>query len=225
MLRIFHKTFDSKDTGSLAHRFRIKRFQLFKKLFQNILYRNRVAKILDIGGTELFWKNMNIAEFENLHITLLNLSPERVSLKNMRSISGDACNLKEFSDNEFDIVFSNSVLEHLGNFSKQDLMANEVKRVCKNYFLQTPNFYFPVEPHFMFIGFHWLPASARIYLVRHFNLGWINKTPEYEKASCVINEIRLLTYKELKSLFPEASFIREKYFGLTKSFIFYKIEN
>lgn len=57
--------------------------------------------------------------------------------------------MKQFQDNEFDAVFSNSVIEHVGDYEAQRQMANEIMRVGKRYFVQTPNFYFPIEPHIL----------------------------------------------------------------------------
>jgi hypothetical protein len=61
--------------------------------------------------------------------------------------------MPQYRDKEFDIAFSNSVIEHVGNDLRIRQMADEVRRVGRNY-LQTPNYYFPLEPHFFFPFFH-----------------------------------------------------------------------
>jgi SAM-dependent methyltransferase len=216
------KYFDSTDTSSKAHQFRIKRFSFFLKLFEEILITQSIVKILDVGGWEIFWKNMGIERYPNVHILLLNLYKQPVSMKNIESMVGDGCRMDEFESGQFDIVFSNSVIEHVGDFNRQMNMANEIRRVGKNYFVQTPNYYFPIEPHFMFIGFQWLPVSVRVFLIRHFNLGWIEKIPDYNKAVKMIEDTRLLKYSELNSMFPDAKIYREKYLGFTKSFVVYE---
>jgi SAM-dependent methyltransferase len=216
------KYFDSTDTSSKAHQFRIKRFSFFLKLFEEILITQSIVKILDVGGWEIFWKNMGIERYPNVHILLLNLYKQPVSMKNIESMVGDGCRMDEFESGQFDIVFSNSVIEHAGDFNRQMNMANEIRRVGKNYFVQTPNYYFPIEPHFMFIGFQWLPVSVRVFLIRHFNLGWIEKIPDYNKAVKMIEDTRLLKYSELNSMFPDAKIYREKYLGFTKSFVVYE---
>ena len=218
------KYFNSADTSSRAHQFRLKRFSFFLKLFEEILITQSIVKILDVGGWEIFWKNMGIERYPNVHILLLNLYKQPVSMKNIESMVGDGCRMDEFESGQFDIVFSNSVIEHAGDFNRQMNMANEIRRVGKNYFVQTPNYYFPIEPHFMFIGFQWLPVSVRVFLIRHFNLGWIEKIPDYNKAVKMIEDTRLLKYSELNSMFPDAKIYREKYLGFTKSFVVYKKE-
>ena len=218
------KYFNSADTSSKAHQFRLKRFSFFLKLFEEILITQKTVEILDVGGWEIFWKNMGIEKYPNVHVLLLNLTKPPTSMKNIEGVAGDGCRMDEFESGQFDIVFSNSVIEHVGDFNKQMSMANEIRRVGKNYFVQTPNYYFPIEPHFMFIGFQWLPVSVRVFLIRHFNLGWVEKIPDYNKAVKMIEDTRLLKYSELNSMFPDAKIYREKYLGFTKSFVVYKKE-
>jgi len=98
-------------------------------------------------------------------------------------------------------------------------MANEVARIGKQYYIQTPNRYFPIEPHFVFPFFQFLPISIRVWLVQNFKLGWFPKIPDYQKALLEVTSIRLLTKSEVQVLFPDAEIFEEKYFGLTKSFV------
>ena len=77
-----------------------------------------------------------------------------VKHQNFKSIKGDATNLSNFKDNQFDIVFSNSLIEHLYTYENMKLMANETMRVGKKFFVQTPNKYFPIEPHYFFHFFN-----------------------------------------------------------------------
>lgn len=100
-------------------------------------------------------------------------------------------------------------------------MAKEVCRVGRRYFVQTPNKYFPLEPHFLFPFFQFLPIWIRVLLLRNFNLGWFVKTPDKAKAKEIVEGIRLLNKREFTSLFPNASIYQEKVFGITKSFLAY----
>jgi ubiquinone/menaquinone biosynthesis C-methylase UbiE len=134
---------------------------------------------------------------------------------------GDARDLSQFADHEFDVVFSNSVIEHVGSVGDQQKMANEIRRVGRFYFVQTPNRGFPLEPHFMFPFFQFLPVSCRAKLLQKFNLGWIARVPEFQNAKLVVQSIRLLTRRDLEQLFPEAEIFEERFLGLTKSFVAY----
>lgn len=113
---------------SLNQKFREKRFRHFLDQF-NKLDSDKTIRILDIGGTENYWEKMDFTEKENVHITLLNLKPAKTNLKNFSAVQGDARDLSDYKDNEFDIVFSNSVIEHLFTFENQHKMATEIQRV------------------------------------------------------------------------------------------------
>jgi ubiquinone/menaquinone biosynthesis C-methylase UbiE len=179
------------------------------------------VRILDIGGTQIFWEMMGFSDTSGVHITLLNLHPIVISRENFSSIVGNATELSGIQDDQFDVVFSNSVIEHLGDAIRQKQMAQEVQRVGKRYFVQTPNYFFPLEPHFLFPGFQWLPISVRVFLIRHFNLGWIKRISDQNEARELVKSIRLLRKHEFLALFPEAKLYEEKLFGMTKSFIVY----
>ncbi|MGC8949642.1 class I SAM-dependent methyltransferase [Chloroflexus sp.] len=209
---------DNRDPASLAAKFRRRRFEKFKDLIQKL---PRPIKILDVGGTETFWKVVGVGEMEHVEITLLNLQLVPTSLPGFRAIVGDATDLSQFSDGYFDVVFSNSVIEHLGTYSNQSRMAKEVQRVGKCYWIQTPNYYFPIEPHFLFPGFHWLPLKARVWLVAHFDLGWYKRAENVEMAKEIVQSIRLLKKEELLKLFPGGKLYYERLFGLVKSFVVY----
>jgi hypothetical protein len=90
------------------------------------------------------------------------------------------------------------------------------------YFVQTPNFFFPVEPHFLCPLFHWLPFPARLWLIRHFPLGNITRKPSRAEAVKTLSEFRLLKKTEVQTLFPDADLHAERMLGLTKSYIVVK---
>jgi hypothetical protein len=178
-------------------------------------------KILDVGGTQIYWERMNFTGHDNVYITLLNLELAPVSNANFSSIVGDARDLKGFEDNHFDIVFSNSVIEHLFTLQNQQKMASEVRRVGKNYFIQTPNYYFPIEPHWLFPFFQFFPFGVRVWLTQKFNLGHYPKSVSKEDAMLRVKEVQLLTENKMRFLFPEGNVYRERFFGLTKSITMY----
>lgn len=215
---MFYKIADHQNPQSLAIRFRRRRMQLF---LSRIAHLKKPIRILDVGGTEWFWQKAGLNASSGFEITLLNLHPEAVSQAGISSVTGDARAMVVFPDASFDVVFSNSVIEHLGTYEDQLRMANEIRRIAKFYFVQTPNRYFPVEPHFWFPFFQFLPLSARIALVRHFAMGYHERMPEREKARAAVEEIRLLNGREMAQLFPGCTLFTEKFLGLTKSLIAY----
>jgi len=212
------KMVDNRDRRSLAVQFRRRRFAFFQSLLSHL---ERPVRILDVGGTETYWKMMEVKAGDQVFITLLNLTQTDVSFPNVTSIAGDARAIMA-EDASFDVVFSNSVIEHVGTYQDQLQMSGEVRRVGKRYFVQTPNKYFPLEPHFLFPLFQFLPINIRVLLLQNFRLGWFSKTPDEVKAREIVETIRLLDKREFLSLFPNAQIYEEKIFGMTKSFVAYE---
>lgn len=206
---------DSRDKGSLGDRFRAKRFRLFEYFLEQL---DKPVNILDVGGAESFWINRSFHKRQDVHITLLNLEEQEVRSSNMVSVSGDATDLSQYADSAYDIVFSNSVIEHLYTLENQKKMANECMRVGANYFIQTPNKYFLIEPHYRIPFFNFLPRSLAYWILTktRWSLGQKWKP---EDAKVTMDEIRLLSKSEFKSLFSGASLYTEKLFFLRKSFI------
>lgn len=179
--------------------------------------------ILDLGGTLQYWQSLNFAYADTARITLLNLQKAEIPAGYGRftSVAGDATELSEYGDKQFDLVFSNSVIEHVGDFEAQKRMASEIHRTGKHYYLQTPNRYFFLEPHTFFPLFQFLPVRARAFLHRHFKLGVMPKAESDKAALEEAKSIRLLTRKELEGLFPDAKIKKEKFLFTTKSFCLY----
>lgn len=103
-------------------------------------------------------------------------------------VQGDACALP-FDDGAFDIVFSNAVIEHVGDRERQRRFVSEALRVGRRVFLTTPDRRFPVEVHTRLPLVHWLPdaASHRVYRA-------------LRKSDAV--DVTLLTRRSFASLFP-----------------------
>jgi hypothetical protein len=93
--------------------------------------------------------------------------------------------------------------------------------VGKHYFIQTPNRYFPLEPHWLFPFFQFLPYSFQIFLTKNFSLGHYPKTRSFEKAKLRVDEVKLLNETEMELLFPQCKIYREDFFGLVKSITSY----
>ena len=113
--------------------FRSRRVKRFLSTFQL----TKETRILDVGGYPLCWRDIPIQ-----HITLLNTHPlcsydRSFMTANQEFVLGDGTDL-QYEDKSFDIVFSNSVIEHLGTFERQQAFAREAQRVGRVLLVQTP---------------------------------------------------------------------------------------
>jgi hypothetical protein len=148
----------------------------------------------------------------------LNILPPRDSGHGMVDVIGDARTLP-FKDNSFDVVFSNSLIDHLYTFEGQHSFALECRRVAKRYYIQSPYQGFFIEPHLLTPFIHWLPKKVRVRMHRNFTVhGWVTR-PNHQQCKQFANEVRMLTMRDMKMLFPQAEIWRERFFGLTKSLI------
>ncbi len=207
---------DSSDSRSLATRMRRRRFEFFLSLLQEL---EGHVEILDIGGTQQFWDLMLGEDPCDIRVTLLNIEHQRVSSPRFVSAIGDARAMPQFPSGSFDVVFSNSVIEHVGDYKSQRQMATEIRRVGRRFFVQTPNKRFPLEPHFLFPWFQYLPLTTRAWLVNRFDVGWYKRIPDARAARAEVESIQLLTKERFSALFPGARVHEEKIAGLTKSFV------
>jgi hypothetical protein len=171
------------------------------------------TRILDVGGTALNWGLISARP----KVTLLNLPTDGEA-----DVVGDGRYLP-FRDRSFDIVFSNSVIEHIATPADQRRFADEVRRTGRAYWVQTPDRRFPVEPHLVTPFLHWLPKGARVAIARRFTVWSLIERPSPDRWEFYIRhcseEVRLLGPRELQEMFPEARIIRERFLGLSKSLI------
>jgi SAM-dependent methyltransferase len=108
-----------------------------------------------------------------------------------------------FADREFDLVYCSSVIEHVPP-ARRVAFAAEARRVGRGWFVQTPARSFPIEPHSLLPGAHWLaPSLRRPYWRLGATGGW--------------EEISLLGRRELESLFGPAQ--AERVGPLVKSWV------
>jgi hypothetical protein len=207
---------DGANPNSLSNRLRSRRFKQFEALVTSL---PRPLRILDVGGTNAFWEQRGWAGRGDVRIVTLNLMKEDQQYENIEPVAGDATNLSQFGDGSFDVVFSNSVIEHLFTYENQRRMAAEIRRVGKSFWVQTPNFWFPMEPHFHVPGWQWMPFGMRVAMLRRWACGWRGPCPDPVRARELVGEIRLMSEKELRAIFPGASLLRERFCGLVKSWI------
>ena len=200
--------------AALSARFRRRRMAAFVRDFQ-VTERTR---ILDIGGTPDNWNLIA----QRPQVTLLNMPRARADVGAATWVAGDGRQLP-FRDGAFDIVFSNSVIEHVGDGASQQRFAAEAGRVGRAFWVQTPNRWFPVEQHLLTPVVHWLPRAWQRVLMPRVNL-WqrLARVTEDRRRFYIehyLNDVRLLDAAGVRALFPGAVIVRERFWGVTKSLI------
>jgi hypothetical protein len=190
--------------AGVMRRFRARRMQEFVARFGV----TQDTRILDVGGTPANW----LLAAMRPRVTLLNMprGQERGEC-GFTFVSGDGCQLP-FRDQSFEIVFSNSVIEHVGAPDQQRRFADEIRRVGKRYWVQTPNRRFPVEQHLLTPFVHWLPRSMqRAWVTKWTVWDWVER-PSPDRRDFYIqhflDDIRLLSDTELASLFAVKAILR-----------------
>ncbi len=173
-------------------------------------------RVIDLGGTDIFWRNCPVP----LDIWILNLPginpPEAIQSRHtIHMIDGDACNVENFGEMEFDIAFSNSVIEHVGDKTKQTDMAQEILRLAPAYWIQTPSIWFPIEAHSMMPFWWFYPKSLKKYLLAR----WHKKLPLWTE---MVETTTVLDRRYFASLFPGSTIWTERKFLFAKSYVAYK---
>jgi SAM-dependent methyltransferase len=112
------------------------------------------ARVLDLGCGRIGLRALEPA----LDITGVDLQ-ERPDYPGP-FVCADAAAGLPFANDEFDLVYCSSVIEHVAPERRQ-AFASELRRVGRGWFVQTPAFSFPIEPHSLLPGAHWLPVAQR----------------------------------------------------------------
>ena len=209
--------------NSFVNQFRQKRFELLKNGIEKLIQKDHF-KILDIGGDIQYWKNIGW-QHPACKIHLLNLYESKVPENETHQFSSSVGNglSLEYKKGEVDLIFSNSVIEHVGSYQKQQIFANEVRRVSDKYIVQTPSIWFPLEPHSLIPLFQFLPHPIRALLIMTFNINYFPKAKTYKEAIKVSHSTLMFTHKRFKQLFPEAEIQVERFLGIPKSYTAIKL--
>jgi hypothetical protein len=199
---------------------RARRLSWFVALADKVLKTRPECRILDLGGNASYWRDLEpVWRGRNLKFTIVNTDPEIGLSEPFTAVTADAREMAQFADKSFDIVHSNSVLEHVGRWKEMRAFAQEVRRLAPHYFVQTPYYWFPLEPHFRVPFFNSLPEPLRISLVMWRGCGAFPKAQNIDDAMRFIEDSNLLDMKRFRALFPDSQIKRERVFGLTKSLI------
>jgi len=155
----------------VSMRSRERKLELFRELFAP----GPETTVVDVGVTDApFGDGSTDNFFEALypwpeHVTAVGNTPlERfaAAFPRVRVVQADGRALP-FRDGEFDVGFSNAVVEHVaGGRDGQRRFVHELCRVARNVFVTTPNRAFPLEVHTLVPFAHWLPPAPRARILR-----------------------------------------------------------
>jgi hypothetical protein len=185
-------------------------------------------RVLDLGGETHTWTEMPVSPRE---VVLLNIpwkareQQERLQGAQeadwMRAVEGDACDLpQEIRTDHFDLVYSNSVIEHVGGHRRRQAFAWFASTLGDHSWVQTPNRYFPIEPHWRCPGFQFLPPRARAAVTLVWPTGnYTHRRDSLRQRLEDVLEIELLSSSEMQFYFPESEILRERVAGMAKSLI------
>ena len=215
----------------LSSRFRRGRDERLRSLIDRISDSKPRVAILDMGGSVEYWSRVGFdyLRSRNCHVTIVNLEDSEIgetSAADLFTLAvGDACALPQFADRSFDLTHSNSVVEHLRSWSAMKAFAAETRRLAANYYVQTPNFWFPIDPHYYrFPLFHWLPRPMRASLFRKLPVAHSGRAADWERALDLVDASRLLDRQQMYALFPDGTLHAERVAGLSKSLIAIRVD-
>jgi hypothetical protein len=184
--------------------------------------------VLDLGGEAHTWLDSTATPAE---VVMLNIPwkakqqeeqlagrPEAAWLKPM---AGDACDPPaELRERRFDLVYSNSVIEHLGGHQRRRLFAYYAQTLGDHHWIQTPNRYFPIEPHWVCPGLQFLPPRGRAAVARVWPLGaFTSRRESLRQRLGDALDVELLSASEMRYYFEGSRIVRERVAGLAKSLI------
>jgi len=214
----FERIFSYQNPNSLVNQLRKRRFQLVLDSFPK-MPKGKVLRILDLGGTYRFWRALDDMLPEAIEITLVDLKTPRIPEDDsrFRTIEGDVNSLK-FDFSNYDFIFSNSLIEHLGSRSAMESFARMVRSSGLPYSVQTPSKWFPLEPHCRIPLFQFLPRRVRAFLIWKFKITYFPAKASYEECLAVSDSTILLTKNQFQQLFPDARVVTEILWGLPKSY-------
>lgn len=218
---------DPGNPNSLSTKFRRRRDVVLRDLVSAVASGAASVTICDIGGTIGYWRRVGVdfLRAQKARITLVNVSASELGSTDedgdlFEFRVGDGCNLSEFSDGQFDLVHSNSVIEHVGDWARMKSFAAEVRRVGRFYYVQTPYYWFPFDPHFYrFPMFHWMPRHTKRAILQTLPIAMSGVIKDFDMAQAIIDRNNLLDRAQMRFLFPDGKLTTERVAGMPKSMI------
>jgi hypothetical protein len=198
-----------------------------RELISNIAEQKGAVRILDLGGSIEYWNRVGLdfLRINSAQITVLNHIEAELKAKDSDEVLftttvGDACDLSMFETGSFDLVHSNSVIEHVGDWSRMRAFSEETRRVGMSYYAQTPYYWFPIDPHFYRAPMiHWLPRPWRAGILHRLPVARSGRIPTLDATYRILDHTRLLDRRQFEIAFPDAVISRERIFGFTKSLV------
>jgi hypothetical protein len=204
------KIIDPDRTNSWTHKIRQRRNEEFKRTFPDLAS----MRVLDLGGTALSWQ---VTGLRARSVTIVNLDdapdPEEPWLEYVR---GDAC---AGGFGKYDLVFSNSLMEHLGGHARRRQFADVVRDSAPSWWVQTPYRYFPIEPHWVFPGFQFMPFRTRLFISQHWSMLHMPACKDRVAAEELVASVELISASEMRSYFPDSQIWFERIAGIPKSIV------
>lgn len=203
--------------SSLGAAARLRRWQLVIRLFPDL---GRM-RVLDLGGTVEWWRRAPVRPRQVVVVNLVE--PGESDRARCVPVLGDACAARDVLASAgvpdgFDLVFSNSLLEHVGGHARRVALAAEVRALAPCHWVQTPYRFFPVEPHWIFPLLQFLPVAGRARAAQHWPLAH-TRPASISEALDAVQWTDLIGITELRSYFPESCVVHERIGGLTKSIV------
>lgn len=205
---------------------RAQRGRLFRSFIDRMPGRLR---IVDLGGTIAYWNTWGLKADDRFDITLINHHHTdksqvhvRSDLPNLRNVLADVGTLTVQQYRQFDVIFSNSLIEHLTSRQLQVNLARNITECGRPYFIQTPNKYSPIDPHFPrpyvpFFAIYPKPLQARLLTMGALGSG--SAASSFDAAMTRLQHYHPLGRSEMRGLFPSARIVMERPMGVPMSIV------
>lgn len=178
-------------------------------------------RICDLGGSRHFWEKLDIG-VPHRNITIYNINDDETQALHTENY-GDI-EIRKYDgmtvpveDDFSDLLICNSVIEHIPKAERAHI-AEEMARISKGIFCQTPAHGFPIDPHFLMPFIHWLPKKWGRSLL-YVSPWYILSNPSRETIDRYFLGTTLLKEKELAELFPSYTIEYEYFLGFVKSYL------
>ena len=203
-----------------------RRLRLFNEFMSGV---TGPVRLIDLGGTVKFWEDWGLAKRPQLDVTLVNNhdrdknhEDDPITLPNLRRLRADVLSLTAEDFAQYDVIFSNSLIEHLPGRALQQQLARAIIDSGRPYFLQTPNKHSPIDPHFPrpyvpFFATYPRPLQAR--LLSWSSLGSGSTAPSYQAALQRLQNYYPMTVNDIRRCFPRARVVVERPLGVPMSII------